>query len=156
MSNDAPGKAIVTRDGEGEANEAFGLRRVFRVTSDQTGGAFALFEENIPEGAGPPLHIHHREIETFIVLDGAVRFRAGDDEFVAGPGDIVTIPAGLPHTFQGRGPGPSRALVQLSPGHAAGFFPAVTDQGLDPSRDMERIVAVAAEYNLEFVGPPLD
>lgn len=149
-------QSIHSAAGEGEANEAFGLRRIFRVTADQTDGAFAIFEENVPEGAGPPLHIHHKETETFTVLDGAIRFHLDGEEFTAEPGAIVVIPAGTPHTFQGRGPGMSRALIQLSPGHAAGFFGAVTKAGLKAPDDMEAVAKLAEDYNLSFVGPPLD
>ncbi len=157
MKTDDPAFApIHSAAGSGTVNEAFGLRRVFRVTAEQTGGAFAIFEENIPEGVGPPLHVHHKEIETFVVLEGTVRFRVGDDEILAGAFDIVTIPAGLPHTFQGKGPGLSRAMVHLAPGHAGGFFAAVSSAGLTPPGDMSQIAALAADYNLEFVGPPLD
>ena len=142
--------------GQDDANEAFGLRRVIRVRPEHTGGAFAIFEENVPEGAGPPLHVHQREHETFTVIEGRIRFRAAEEEFVAEAGDIVLIPPGTPHTFQGKGPGIARALVQLSPGAAAGFFEAVTAEGLSPPADMARIEEIAAAHNIAFVGPPLD
>ena len=144
------------RTGDGTPNEAFGLRRVLRVRPEHTGGAFAVFEENVPEGAGPPLHVHAKEHETFTVLEGRIRFRAGEEEFVAAPGDIVVIPPGTPHTFQGKGPGLARALVQLTPGAAAGFFEAVAAEGLSPPGYMARIEEVAAAHNISFVGPPLD
>ena len=139
--------------GAGAANHAFGLTRHIRVTAEETGGAFALFEEEIPEGVGPPLHIHRAEHETFIVTEGAVRFRAGERDFVAEVGDVVVIAPGTPHTFQGARPGTSRALVQIAPGAAAGFFAAVEAEGLDPATDMERIVEIAAAHNRRLRRP---
>lgn len=142
--------------GSGEANRAFGLTRRFRVTAEQTGGVFALFEEEIPERAGPPLHVHKAEHETFLVTEGAVRFRVdGAEDLIAEVGDVVVIAPGTPHTFQGAAPGTSRALVQLTPGAAAGLFAAVESEGLNPAHDMARIAEIAAAHNLEFVGPPI-
>ena len=45
-------------------------------------------------------------------------------------------------------------LITMTPGGAEGFFIEVEEQGLHPSRDMPRIVEIAARYGLEFVGPP--
>lgn len=147
--------AVVRGPGEGEANGAFGLRRVFKVTEADSGGAFVVFEENIPEGAGPPLHIHHREHEVFTVLEGRIRFRCEGRDFDAEPGTVVMIPPGAPHAFKGIGPGLSRALVTLTPGGAGGFFATVEREGLKPPADMARIREIAATFGLEFVGPPL-
>ncbi len=146
--------AIHAAAGTGPENRAFGLVRRTRVPSDATGGAFAIWEEEIPEGAGPPLHVHGKEHEVFTVLSGRLRFVAGDREFVAKAGDVMMIPPGLPHTFKGLEP--SVALVQLSPGMASGFFAAVTAAGVDPTRDMDRVREIAAAHNISFVGPPLE
>ena len=148
--------ATVHGSGEGIRNGAFGLNRWFRIRPEETGGAFALWEEEIPEGAGPPLHVHENEIELFTVLSGRVRFRCADAEHEAGPGASVMIPKGAHHTFKGLGPGPSRALVMLSPGAGVGFFETVEAEGLSPATDMPRIEEICARYGVRFVGPPLD
>lgn len=147
---------IVNAPGSGEPNAAFGLRRRFRVTAAATGGAFCVFEETIPEGEGPPLHIHHREWELFTVLSGNVKFRCEAEEAIAGPGWTVAIPPGARHAFRGMGPGPALVSVMLSPGAGEGFFRQVEAEGLVPGRDRARIDEIAAAFALEFVGPPLD
>lgn len=58
-----------------------------------------------------PLHVHYSDDEAWHVLEGALRFRLRDSEFVAGPGSTVLIPAGLPHTFGNAGPERSRFLI---------------------------------------------
>lgn len=141
--------------GEGTHNAAFDLNRWIRLTPDDTGGAFALFEEEIPEGAGPPLHIHKTEHEMFTVLSGRVRFHCDGHETEAAAGTTVLIPPGAPHAFKGLGPGPARVLIQLSPGHGMAFFKDVARENLSPTSDMDRIRVIAAGYDLEFVGPPL-
>ena len=85
------------------------LMRIKARAAD-TGGAFGLVEGSFPEGFGPPLHVHHREDEGFYVLEGEIRFRQGDDEFVAGRGTLVWGPRGVPHAFKVQ-PGGARALV---------------------------------------------
>ncbi len=120
-----------------------------------SGGAFALFEEEIPEGAGPPLDIHETERELCTVLSGRVRFACDGVEAEAGPGRSVLIPPVAPHAFKGLGPGPARVLILLSPGHGAGFFCAVEAEGLGPGSDPARLAEIAARYGIAVVGPPL-
>ena len=146
-------QAVAHQAGEGEENNAFGLRRWIRVTPEDTGGTFSAWVEEIPEGAGPPLHIHHDAQELFCVLDGRVRFRCSDREVELGAGGTVLIPRSARHTFKGMGPGMARALVTLTPGRGVDFFREA--EGLDPATDMDRIRQIAREYDLEFAGPPL-
>lgn len=145
-------QAAVHQAGEGQPNHAF-LTRYLRLLPEDTGGTFALWEEHIPEGVGPPLHIHHDAQEVFVVLEGRVRFRCSGRDAEVGPGGSVLIPQHAEHTFKGLGPGTARVLVQLIPGRGVGFF-RETD-GLDPERDMDRIREIAREYDLEFAGPPI-
>lgn len=145
--------AIVRAPGEGLANNAFDLPKIFRATSAETGGAFAVWEDHVPEGSGPPLHIHHAEDELFCVLTGRILLQAGDARAEAGPGWTVTILRGTPHAF--RGLEPSTAMVTLTPGAGAQFFLDVEREGLHAPQDMPRIAKIAAGYGWEFVGPPI-
>jgi len=146
--------ALVRRVGEGSVNRAFDLPRTFLVLSDEAGGSFSHWIENVPMGAGPPMHVHHREQEMFRVLSGRFRFWCAGEAQDLGDGDTVLIPIGAHHTFKNIGDGDGQLLITLTPGGADGFFVEVERQGLHPSRDMAQIVEIAARYNLEFVGPP--
>jgi mannose-6-phosphate isomerase-like protein (cupin superfamily) len=53
-----------------------------------------------PRGESPPLHIHHDEDEVFHILEGELRFRVGDDELRAGPGETLLAPKRVPHTHR--------------------------------------------------------
>lgn len=69
-----------------------GLMKI-RARAEDTGGAVGVLDGRFSEvGYGPPLHVHSREDEGVYVLEGAIRFRVGDDEFVAGPGTWVWQP----------------------------------------------------------------
>lgn len=46
-----------------------------------------------------PLHVHHVDDEAWYVLEGALRFRIGDDIYEAGPRCAVWAPKGTPHAY---------------------------------------------------------
>jgi len=46
-----------------------------------------------------PLHVHHRDDEVWYVLEGALRFRIGEEVFEAGPGGAVMAAKGTPHAY---------------------------------------------------------
>lgn len=50
-------KPVHAPAGVGNLNRAFDLSRRFHVQGDHT--LSSVFEEDVPEGAGPPRHIHH-------------------------------------------------------------------------------------------------
>ena len=62
-----------------------------------------------PPGSGPQLH-KHPYTEVFVVLEGQVTFTAGEDMIEAGGGQIVVVPAGVPHTFVDSGMGQLRQV----------------------------------------------
>jgi mannose-6-phosphate isomerase-like protein (cupin superfamily) len=60
-----------------------------------------------------PLHVHHADDEAWHVIAGALRFRFAGEEFIAGAGSTVLVPAGVAHTFGNAGPDPSRYIIIL-------------------------------------------
>ncbi len=46
---------------------------VFKVTGEDTGGAFDYFTVEVAPKGGPPLHVHHKQEETIHVLKGALQ-----------------------------------------------------------------------------------
>lgn len=55
------------------------------------------------DGQTCPHHYHKVKHETFFVLKGAVLMRTGDDERTMRQGDVLTMPAGVAHSFTGIG-----------------------------------------------------
>lgn len=45
-------------------------------------------------GADAPGHVHAEHTEVFLVLDGALRFALENEETVADPGTLITVPPG--------------------------------------------------------------
>lgn len=62
-------------------------------------------------GAGAPLHAHHNVDEIFIVLEGALDFRLGDERRIVEANHTIAIPAGVPHGFTAVGPVPVRMFT---------------------------------------------
>ena len=70
-----------------------------------------------PPGSGPKLHKHPYE-EVFVVQEGTVTFTAGDDVIEARGGQVIVVPAGVPHKFVNTGAG----RLRQADIHASGRF----------------------------------
>lgn len=84
-------------------------RETERIEGAEHGATISLILDHSEPGQGPRLHRHHYD-ETWVVVEGTVRFQAGDESCEAGPGDVVIVPANTPHKFTNEGPGPSRLV----------------------------------------------
>ena len=137
-----------------------GSLMTIKARAEDTGGALGLVEAVFYEGFGPPLHVHGREDEALYVLEGRIRFRQGDDEFVAGPGTWVWGPRGVPHAFKVEAE-LARALVVVTPGGFERMFEeggvAVAESTEPPEQtyDPEAAEALAKKFGFEVVGPQL-
>src|SRR6476469_4455945 len=94
--------------GEGPAIWFLRNRMSVKATAGSTGGAFGLVESLVAPGFSPPLHVHHREDETFYVLEGELTMKCGDRTFRAAAGAFVFLPREVPHTFVVEGDQPAR------------------------------------------------
>lgn len=75
-------------------------RLTFLLTSNDTGGQYALLHAEADADVGPPYHMHSREDEMFLVLEGEIEFTVDGQKIMAGPGDRVWAPRNVPHTFR--------------------------------------------------------
>ena len=131
--------------------EFLGSRARLLVDADQTDGRFSLIDfVEVPAGQMPPLHVHHGQDEVFYVIDGAVTFYLPGREIHAGPGDCVVGPRGIPHAYR-VGDRPARWLVMSNP---AGFERFVSSVAALDEVDPATLTAVAAEHEIEILGPP--
>ena len=69
----------------------------------------SFFLTDGPPGSGPKLH-KHPYAEVFVIQEGNVTFTAGDDTIEATSGQIVVVPAGVPHKFVNSGSGRARHI----------------------------------------------
>ena len=88
----------------------------YLIRGEATGGRFALIEHEIPPRAlAAPVHVHEREDEYSFVLEGRVGVQIGEEDLVAGPGELVVKPRGIPHAFWNAGDETARLLELISP-----------------------------------------
>ena len=148
--------------GEGEGLWFNGGYGILRATGAQTEGRFAILELLAPKGFASPIHIHRAEDEFFVVLDGEVRVRHGEDVIEAVAGSLVYGPRGVAHGFHVDS-AEARLLLFFGPAGVEGFFreggkPA-RSMGLPPPGevflDRQALKDIGSRYEQEFVGPPL-
>ncbi|PTX58068.1 mannose-6-phosphate isomerase-like protein (cupin superfamily) [Litoreibacter ponti] len=87
-----------------------------RFEGAQIGAEVTVLFVSIDEvGGGPPLHTHPYD-EIFIIRSGRGRYTVGDEVIEAGRGDVLRVPAEVPHKFENLGPGPLESVdIHQSP-----------------------------------------
>ncbi len=147
--------------GEGRAVWVAGDTYTFKAVSEDTGGAYMLFEASIPPQAGPPPHIHHWEDEAYYVLDGKLEVLDNDRTITVSAGSFVHIPKGTLHCFKNTGEMPTRMLIFFTPPGFEKFLFEVgqpvkegeTAPPLGPE-EIERMLAAAPKHGCEVRLPP--
>jgi quercetin dioxygenase-like cupin family protein len=102
-----------------------GTRVAVRVQAAQSDGRLGAWESEEPHGTALPLHIHTREDEQVMLLEGEITFRVGDQVHHLVAGDTLALPRGVPHAHVVSSP-QARALTVATPG---GFERLFTDLG---------------------------
>lgn len=152
MGGSSP-KGLAVRPGEREHSRSpLGGDVTYIVRGEQSNGSLAALEVANPAGEGPPLHVHTREDEVVYVLEGEIRWKLGDQLTLTGPGSLVFIPRGEPHTWQNVGDGNCRMLITFTPAGMEGFFDQLSSL---TEFDPHLFRAAAAEHGMEVVGPRL-
>lgn len=151
------GELITAAPREGRSVWVLGDRYTYKVTGKQTGGAYGTVEAEIYPGSGVPLHIHHREDESFYVLDGELEFVCGGRPFPARAGAFLHVPRGMLHSFRNVSGSVARMLVTYSPAGFEQFFEragrvaSASDTRMPGTPDdLKRLLEVAPEFNLEI------
>jgi quercetin dioxygenase-like cupin family protein len=138
-----------------------GQLMTFLATAEDTQGKFALIEAVARRGNDPPPHIHHREEETFYVLEGEMTFSVGGQTIKATPGTMVCLPRDVAHSFVIDSE-QVRMLILLTPAGFEGWFkefsvpaPAMTlpPQVEIPYSDIQRMLESSLRYGIEIVSP---
>ena len=129
-----------------------GIPTILRATGPTTNGAFGLIEQTMPPGFASPYHTHHGEDEAFYVLEGEMAFVCDGQWIMAGPGTYVFGPRNIPHGFKVLGDSPARMLLLCAPGGFEQFVVELSAAEPAPP-DMEKLVTVAAKYNIDILGP---
>lgn len=125
-----------------------------KVSGSDTGGALAIFEQTSRSpGRGTPLHVHPDQDEVFYVLDGAYKFRVGEDHYDLTVGDSIFLPRNVPHAWTQRSERGKMTVIFQPAGMLEEFF--LTLANLDHAPSQEEIAAIFVKNGMKVVGPPL-
>ncbi|MET0998209.1 MAG: quercetin 2,3-dioxygenase [Marmoricola sp.] len=151
--------ATVRDSGEGERRWFYGGGlQTWKVTSEESGGTFLLFEFVGARGKVTPVHIHPACEETFYILEGEILLDLDGHRRALAAGGVVAIPRGAPHAFMVTSP-EARMLTLQTPGVDEKFFRLASEPAPEGSAavpvDFDRIRDAAMETGaIEILGPP--
>lgn len=78
-------------------------------------GTQSLTELLVPAGTRTDMHRHHSTEELYYVMVGRGKMQVGEDSFQVAAGDVVAVPAGLPHCIECAGSVRMRVLICSTP-----------------------------------------
>jgi mannose-6-phosphate isomerase-like protein (cupin superfamily) len=153
--------SILMSPGEGRSFSVVGDIYTFKAVGEDTNGTYALFEFYIPPQNGSPPHIHHREDETFYILEGELTFQIEDRKVVVPPGSFLHAPKGVPHSFSNEGTVPVKTITSVVPAGLEKFFEEVgypvidkdTPVPVTPDEQIAKMLEIAPKYGMEILPP---
>jgi quercetin dioxygenase-like cupin family protein len=130
------------------------------VDGEASGGQLAIVEEWGRRGNMPPLHVHQRDDETFLVLDGELSLFVAGEQLVLNAGQAAVAPREVPHAYRVESE-QARWLVISTPAGFESFVRAAAKparaEELPPAgrpHDPAALAQAAAEVGIEILGPP--
>lgn len=146
----------VLANGEGlRLQSGPGRDLIFKVTGEDTGGAFDYFLVEVAPRGGPPLHVHYTREETIHVLKGRFKIRIGDEVFRCEPGGFAYMPSKVPHAFLNLTDEPAEIIVVYTPGGGHRFYEELGPLDRRVPRDPKAIAALFEKHEMALLGPPL-
>jgi len=132
----------MARAGDELVNPASGKRIVFLQTAADTYGQLLEMDDFWTRpGHRTAEHIHPEMQERWEVIAGTVCFCIAGVERIAGPGEVVIAPAGVPHLAWNPDPAPVHLRIQMRP-------------ALRWERFVERLFALARDGHTDEQGIP--
>jgi quercetin dioxygenase-like cupin family protein len=128
---------------------------IFKVTGEDTGGAFDYFIVEVAPKGGPPLHVHHKQEETIHVLKGQYKIRIGDEIYFCREGDFAYLPSKIPHAFLNLTDEPGQVIVVYTPGGGHKFYEELGPATRNGHADRNAIADIFTKYDMTLLGPPL-
>ncbi len=151
--------SIIRAAGEGD-KRAFlgGGLHTWKLMTEDTDGAFFMFEDLMGRGKSTPLHRHPEADETVYVLEGEILVNIDGNESRVATGGLTFTPRGTPHAFVVVSD-TARVLTLQTPGVGQAFYRGASEPAGDDTSetvDISRIQASAKDnpHGIELLGPP--
>lgn len=142
--------ATIVRRGDRPAINVLGMPLRMLCEAGDTGGAWSLFEEEVPEGLGPPPHRHDWD-EAYYVLSGDIAFDIDGETIVSSAGDFNYLPRNTVHGFKGASSTPARVLIFAAPAHGSEFFRELSGEVRNLPEDGAKIPAIGKRHGIHFI-----
>ncbi|MDP3557194.1 MAG: cupin domain-containing protein [Bacteroidota bacterium] len=151
-------KAIHNKYNKAESLKLFeGLTVKVLLSASETGGLQAVFEDIVEPGVGPGRHIHHKQDETFLFIEGTFDVEIDGQLYKMSAGDTAFVPKGTVHAWKNVGDGIGRLRYIFSPAlNIEEMFRDISNANIDQGISEEFMKKLASDYpEQETVGPPL-
>ena len=133
------------------------------LSQAESAAGISLVEHDMLAGFFVPPHVHHKEDETFYILEGQVRFMVEGEVREVGAGESLHVPGGKVHAFKILSPrarfltitnGPFEDMVREASVPAE--RPEIPPQAPFTAEDQQTLALLCNRNGIEFVGPPID
>ncbi|MGN9786805.1 cupin domain-containing protein [Nonomuraea sp. ZG12] len=123
-----------------------------------TGGQLTVGRFASPKGAAAPFHMHTKEDEIFLLLNGTALVWVGDQEMELSENGIVYLPRNIPHSYRITS-GRADLLMIATPAGIEDMFRQAshdlfTDRPDGSVISQEALAATAAAHGQVVLGPP--
>lgn len=151
----------IFNDGKKDECTILGVRMTVLLTQAQTGGRFSVVEGVMPPGGDGGLHVHRREDESMVIIEGTLTVTIGDETKVLTAGDSYFVPRGTPHRLRNLASAPMKSLQIATPGDFGTFVSEVgkiagpADPAAPPSPEyFQALGALLDQFGTEMLIPP--
>ena len=142
--------ATILKAGQRPALNVLGMPLTMLCEASETGGAWSLFEEEVPMGMGPPAHRHDWD-EAYYILEGEVDFEIDGVAVRSAKGDFNYLPRNTVHGFKGASSFPARVLIFAAPAHGSEFFRELNDTIRSLPEDGAKISGIGERHGIQFM-----
>ena len=143
-------RATTLKAGQRQALNILGMPLTMLCEARETGGAWSLFEEEVPLGMGPPPHRHDWD-EAYYILGGDIDFTNDGEPVRSSAGDFNYLPRGTVHGFKGASDAPARVLIFAAPAHGSEFFQEINREIRSLPEDGPKIPEIGRRHGIEFI-----
>jgi quercetin dioxygenase-like cupin family protein len=154
-------RSVISGPGAQAAIWFLGALSQVRLSGEQTGGALSLTDNLARRGNASPVHVHDRDDETFLLLDGELRVLVGEDDHTAGSGTVAVLPRRLRHAYV-----VTSATARFLSLHTPGGFEQFAAEVGEPAQaltlpaepagppDLAALAQAAARHGITILAPP--
>src|SRR5687768_15055466 len=121
-----------------------------KVSSEQTGDAYTILELTLQPGQGAPPHVHRREDEVFLVIEGTCEVGSPGATSLAQVGTVAVFPRGIEHLFRNPGDAPCRVMITAIPGGLDRYFEVLAEIKAGDPDVAQKVNEINARFEIEF------